>query len=141
MSVPALLACAVLVLQGGVVTMDQMEAASDRAVLENVAVCFFDAVAFLQKTPALPEEYALLLAEAKGVLDGLGIRLGEGDFSTLTWSDDGLALLTPSGLPISCALTGEEHDDSEEGTAWFFTYAFSIPGDSVPAIAVVELDL
>lgn len=78
MSISALLACAALLMQGGVVTMDDMNDDSEQAMLENVACCFFDAVGFLQRTPGLPEDYALLLSEAKGILEGLGIRLGRG---------------------------------------------------------------
>jgi hypothetical protein len=126
-------------MQGGVVTMDEIDEDSEQAMLENVALCFFDAVGFLQRTPALPEDYALLLSEAKGILDGLGIRLGQGDFSVLTWSGDGLSILTPLGHPIVCTLTGEEHDRTEEESAYFLTYEFSIPGDSVTATSVIEL--
>jgi|GEM_PF-3566633 len=139
MCISALLTCAALLMQGGVVTMDEMNGDSEQAMLENVAFCFFDAVGFLQRTPGLPEEYALLLAEAKGILDGLGIRLGQGDFSILTWSADGLSVLTPLGQPIVCTLTGEEHDSTVEESAYFLTYEFSIPGDSMTATSVIEL--
>jgi len=122
--------------------MDEMMVSDpDSAMLVNVARCFEDAVGFLQRTPALPGDYALLLAEAKGILEGMGIRLGEGDFSILVWSGDGLAVLTPSGLPIACALAGEEHDDSVEGSAWFLTYEFTVPDDTLAATAVVELEI
>jgi hypothetical protein len=141
MGISVLLAGAALLMQGGVVTMDELDVDSEQAVLENVALCFYDAVGFLQRTPGLPEEYATLLSEAKGILDGMGIRLGQGDFSILTWSEDGLSVLTPSGLPIACTLVNEEHDSTTEGSAFFVTYQFSVPGDSLHSTTVVELRL
>jgi hypothetical protein len=141
MGISVLLAGAALLMQGGVVTMDELEVDSEQAVLENVALCFSDAVGFLQRTPVLPEEYATLLSEAKGILDGMGIQLGLGDFSILTWSEDGLSVLTPAGSPITCALVSEEHDSTAEGSTFFFTYEFSVPGDSLRSTAVIELSL
>lgn len=136
-----ILAFALVLAPGDVVTMDELAVDPEQAALENVALCFFDAVEFLQKTPEMPGEYAMLIAEAKGILDGLGIRLGDGDFSVLLWAEDGLSILTPSGLPILCSLEGEEHDTTDEGSGYFITYLFSTEGDSLSASALIELQI
>jgi len=136
-----ILACALVLAPGDVVTMDELAVDPEQAALDNVALCFFDAVGFLQKTPEVPGDYALLLAEAKGILEGLGIRLGEGDFSVLLWADDGLSVLTPAGLPIVCTLSGEEHETTDEGSTCFLTYEFGTGGDSLSASTVIELQI
>ena len=136
-----IVACALVLAPGDVVTMSELAAEPEQAALENVALCFFDAVGFLQETPEVPGDFALLLAEAKEILDGMGIRLGQGDFSVLQWSEDMLSILTPSGLPIICTVAGEEHESTDEGSSYFVTYEFSVQGDSISATAVIELQV
>lgn len=127
--------------QPGVVTMSDMEQSPDQAMVSNTALCFFDAVGFLQKLPASPGGYSLLLIEAKGILEGIGVRLGEGDFSTLMWSPDSLHIVTPSGSLIECELVSEEHDSTEEGSSMFLMYLFSVPGEDLVDSVTVELSI
>jgi len=126
---------------GGIVTMRDMETPPDEAMVANVASCFYDAVGFLQRTPEIPGEYSSLLLEAKEILEGIGIRLGEGDFLALQWSDDSLHVITPSGFLIECSLVSEEHDSSEEGSSYFMTYAFTVPDEDMADSVTVELSI
>ncbi len=138
-----MLLCTMIVLgqPGGIVTMRDMETPPDEAMVANVASCFYDAVGFLQKAPATPGEYSSLLLEAKEILEGIGIRLGEGDFLALQWSDDSLHVITPSGFLIECSLISEEHDSSEDGSSYFMTYAFSVLDEGLADSVTVELSI
>lgn len=139
MSILLLAAVIVLGQPVGVVTMSDMEEPPDQAMVSNTAICFFEAVGFLKKTPQSPEEYSMLLLEAKGILESIGVRLGEGDFSILNWTDDSLHVITPSGFLIECSVVSEEHDSTEEGSSFFVTYAFTVPEEGIADSVTVEI--
>ena len=127
--------------QPGVVTLSDMEDPPDQAMVSNTALCFFDAVGFLQKTPVSPGDYSLLLLEAKEILEGIGVRLGEGDFSILAWDPESLHVITPSGFLIECDLVSEEHDSTDEGSTIFLMYSFSVPAENLSDTVTVELSI
>lgn len=123
----------------GVATMSNMEESTDQIMVPNTALCFYEAVGFLQKTPQSPEGYSMLLLEAKEILEGIGVELGEGDFSILQWSTDSLHVLTPSGFPIVCSVVSEEHDSTVEGSTLFVTYSFTVPEEGLADSVTVEI--
>lgn len=108
--------------------------------LRNIAVCYEEAVYFLQNEPAQLERVHLFLWEAKTKIEEKETSLEiKGDFSQLQWDPTQKSLFTYSGEPIHCRIVNQIQYLDEAGCYWQTTYRFSVPNRQEFADSTVQM--
>ena len=118
----------------------QEAARNQQAELDNVALCFHEAVTVLQTQPETPAHLAQFLKEAEAVVYQSGRGPTRANFKALRWNSDGTRLITTSGERIRCRVVKQLHDNSgSHGSAWFTEYEFYIPDSEHSSRTTIEL--
>lgn len=110
----------------------------EETYLANVALCFQDAVSLLQREPESVDDFGTFMREASHKLQAASDTDTVADWAKLRWGSTGFLLLTPGGGRVRCRITNEEHDDYSDGSSWFSTYEFYVPGQSGAASTTIE---
>lgn len=119
---------------------DSSRVRGDQADLDNVALCFYGAVAVLQAEPESPDDLAVFIQHAKSVIAPSDGSSTDADFGALRWNASGTSLMTSSGQPIRCRVVGQAHANyGPEGSAWFTDYEFYVPGADYRSRTTIEL--
>jgi len=119
---------------------DSSRARNYQADLDNVALCFHEAVTVLQAEPETPDDLAMFMQKAKAAVAQSGGSPTDANFLVLRWNASGTSLVTSSGQPIHCRVAGQTHDNyGPEGSAWFTDYEFYVTGTEYRSKTTIEL--
>lgn len=119
-----------------------MPAPNHQADLDNVAVCFHEAVTVLQAEPENPEDIAIFMKDAKAAVDKSGRDSSDADFDALRWNSDGTSLITTSGERIRCRVAKQSHDNyGPQGTEWITEYEFYVPNSDHTSRTTIQLTM
>jgi hypothetical protein len=123
-------------------TANTMPAANHQPVLDNVAVCFHEAVTVLQAEPKELEDIAIFMKDAQAAVKKLGRDSREADFDALRWNSDGTSLITASGERIRCRLVEQSHDNfGPQGSEWISEYEFYVPRSNQTSRTSIQLTM
>ena len=75
---------------------DSSQERNCQADLDNVALCFHEAVTVLQAEPETPDELAIFMQTAKAAVAQTNGPQSDADFSALRWNASGTSLVTTS---------------------------------------------
>ena len=124
-------------------TPPQTESSSgpkDQADLDNIALCFHEAVTVLQAEPDRPEDLAVFMKNAKAAVDESERDSGDADFNALRWNPDGTSLITKSGKLIRSRVTKQTHDNyGPQGSEWLTEYEFYVPDSAHISRTTIQL--
>lgn len=121
---------------------ESVPARDQQADLDNVALCFHEAVTVLQAEPETPDHLATFMRNAKAAVDTSSRDSTGADFDALRWSSDGSSLITTSGEPIRCRLAQRTHDyHGPDGSDWFMEYEFYVPDSDYISRTTIQLSM
>jgi hypothetical protein len=113
---------------------------ADQADLDNVALCFHEAVTVLQTEPDAPAELAVFMKKAKAAVDQSKRDVGDAEFHALSWNPDGTSLITQSGKQIRSRVANQTHNNyGPQGFEWLTEYEFYIPDTNRTSRTTIQL--
>jgi hypothetical protein len=121
-------------------TTNSISGPNDQADLDNLALCFHQAVTVLQAEPDTPKDIATFLKDAKEVVGKSQRDSRDADFTALRWNSDGTSLITRSGKPIRSRVAKQTHDNyGSQGSEWLTEYEFYAPDSTHTSRTTIQL--